>query len=99
VVDPAVMSAGHGVATVCWTLLDDFKGVYFEISDGAAAGSACGDEEPHEMTAGVIFECSGEDLLAKYEGRFGPHRRVLDSVLVIAKVRTALLWEGCLPRL
>jgi hypothetical protein len=142
------MSAGHGVTSVCWTLmdeaLDDFKGVYFEICEvrdppplcGGPARSGVGDEEegdsepedsekyrsataaaatgsgdelrqgprlpqptikPHKMTAGIIFECSGEDIIAKHEGRFGPHRRVLDRVLVIAKVSGAA--AGRLPLL
>lgn len=36
---------------------------------------------PHKMTAGIIFECSGRDVMTKH----GPHRRVMDRVLVIAK--------------
>lgn len=82
VVDPAVMSAAHGVTTVCWTLLDDFKEAYFEVCGVGIDG----DEEEKCRTAGIIFECSGEDVVAKYEGRFGPRRRVSDRVLVIAKV-------------
>lgn len=70
--------------------------VYFEIwgvddFPGAEGCGGPGEEDEEEkgvgkMTAGLIFECSGEDILAKHGERFGDHRRVLDRVLVLSKV-------------